>query len=229
MIWKQTVYNSKVEVSILNKPRYLFEFFCNGDLPMTFARPRFARRSLGGASLRSMEPRFARWSLASLRRRDGLASLRSAGGLASLRSAGGLSKRKKNSGEPSGGLYPFFRRRTAGPPLKVLWTFGSTRKDKAIWWFPDFRFPISGSFRFHRRGSAIPLRRRVKTKKKKPWRNPHLYPVHTREQIWVHSLMAKICVLTLLLCPWLTNPSKFGPHSAGPNIVPLKAECRNQM
>ena len=24
----------------------LFEFFCNGDLPMTFARPRFARRSL---------------------------------------------------------------------------------------------------------------------------------------------------------------------------------------
>ena len=48
-------------------------FFCNGDLPMTFARPRFARRSLGGASLRSVrslastgrfgpavrEPRFA--------------------------------------------------------------------------------------------------------------------------------------------------------------------------
>ena len=46
----------------------LFEFFCNGDLPLTFARPRFARRSLGGASLRSVEPRFAR--------RDGLASLR---------------------------------------------------------------------------------------------------------------------------------------------------------
>ena len=43
----------------------LFEFFCNGDLPMTFA--------LGGASV---EPRFARW--------DGLASL----GGASLGSGG---------------------------------------------------------------------------------------------------------------------------------------------
>ena len=47
----------------------LFEFFCNGDLPMTFARPRFARRT-------SVEPRFARWSLASL----GGASLCSARG-----------------------------------------------------------------------------------------------------------------------------------------------------
>ena len=65
----------------------LFEFFCNGDLPMTFARPRgFARRSLGGASLRSVEPRFAR--------RDGLASL----GWRPLKTG-------TPSGEPSGGLY----------------------------------------------------------------------------------------------------------------------------
>ena len=47
----------------------LFEFFCNGDLPMTASR---GLASLGGASverasLRSVEPRFAR--------RDGLASL----------------------------------------------------------------------------------------------------------------------------------------------------------
>ena len=69
----------------------LFEFFCNGDLPMTFARPRFARRSLGGASLRSVA-----------------ASLRSAGrprfapGGASLRSAGGPLKTVPPRANPPG-------------------------------------------------------------------------------------------------------------------------------
>ena len=33
----------------------LFEFFCNGDLPMTFARPRFARRSLASLGWRPLK------------------------------------------------------------------------------------------------------------------------------------------------------------------------------
>ena len=111
----------------------LFEFFCNGDLPMTFAaaslrsaEPRWSLASLDKASLRSAEPRFAR--------RDGLASLRSAGGLALLCSAGGLSKRytgKKIRANPPGVCTPHLPLLPPhGPPLKILWTFGSTRKEK---------------------------------------------------------------------------------------------------
>ena len=100
----------------------LFEpFICNGDLPMTFARPRFARRSLaslGGASLRSAEPR---WSLASL----GGASLRL--GLASPRPRFARLEASENgtpSGEPSGGLHP---------RIKVLWTSGVVPPEGKIW------------------------------------------------------------------------------------------------
>ena len=97
----------------------LFEFFCNGDLPMTFARPRlsFARRSLGETSLRSMEPRFAR--------RDGLASL----GGASLRSAGGLWKRYPLGRTLRGFVPPSHGPVPHGPPLKVLWTSGVVPPD----------------------------------------------------------------------------------------------------
>ena len=83
----------------------LFEFFCNGDLPMTFARPRFARRSLGGASLRSAgRPRFARRSLASL---------------------GWRPLKTVPLGRTLRGIAPVTHRSVPhGPPLKVLWTSG---------------------------------------------------------------------------------------------------------
>ena len=50
--------------------------------------------------------------------------------------------------------------------------------------------------------------------------NPHLYPVHTREQICAF-LNGKDSRFDITIVSVTNYPSKFGPH--GPNIVPLKA------
>ena len=104
----------------------LFEFFCNGDLPMTFARPRFARR----------EPR---WSLASLGRpRRSLARLEASLRFARLEASQNSTTGKK-FGQTLRGFVPPHRSVPHGPvphghPL--VWSFhqGNKRFPWAFWW-----------------------------------------------------------------------------------------------
>ena len=126
----------------------LFEFFCNGDPSRWHSRgfaslggasvePRFS--SLGGASLRSVEPRFARWSLASL----GGASLRSVeplaslGGTASLRSGGASLGWRPLKTVPV--HYARRTRTTRRSSATVSWNRGS----------PDLGSPHSAFYRLH--------------------------------------------------------------------------------